>query len=125
VAYLKSKNCPQVPKLKKVKAAAPKIEEPVKIEIPKEMEAPKKKRVAKKKETHTMQDGTVMAGASHPAPTQVAAPAPVAAPAAAPAKKAKRPQSEYNKFMGEQLRAGKTMQQVAAAWKAAKGDAGK
>lgn len=116
-AYLKSKNCPEVPKLKKVKAV--KIEEPVKIEIPKvEMEvpaAPKTKRVVKKKVTAT----------EAPAPVAAPAPAPVAAPAAAPAKegKTKRAPSAYNKFMGEQLRAGKTMQQVAAAWKEQKGSA--
>ena len=127
VAYLKTKNCPEVSKLKKVKTAAPKVEAPIKIEIPTvEMEAPKKKRVAKKKETHTMPDGTVMAGASHPAPAAApaAAPAP-AAPAAAPAKKAKRPPSAYNLFISKAMKGGATMKEAAAAYKAAKGDAAK
>jgi hypothetical protein len=124
VAYLKSKNCPEVPKLKKAKTAAPKIEEPVKIEIPKvEMEAPKTKRVVKKKATHTMPDGSVMAGASHSAPAP-AAPAPAAAPAtASKAGKAKRAPTEYNKFVSAQMKAGKTMKEAAAAYKAQKGSA--
>jgi len=124
VTYLKSKNCPEVPKLKKAKAAAPKIEEPIKIEIPNiEMEAPKKKRVVKKKETHTMPDGTVMAGASHPAPAAAPAAAPAPAPAAAPAKKAKRAPSEYNKFISKHMKEGKSMKEAAALYKAQKGSA--
>jgi len=113
VAYLKTKNCPEVPKLKKVKTAPAKIEEPIQMEIA--AEAPKVvKRVVKKK----------VAAAAAPAPAPVVA-APAAAPvtaAAAPAKaaKTKRAPTAYNLFVSKAMKAGSTMKEAAAAYKAQK-----
>jgi len=134
IKHLKAKKCPEVPKLRKGKGGAkaapkadekPKAEEKVADAKPVQVEqTPKpeikltpeaeeivrtgvKKRVAKPKKTVTV--------------SVPAAPAPAEAPAAKAAAKTKRAPSSYQKFMGEQLRAGKSMKEVAAAWKAQKG----
>jgi hypothetical protein len=110
-AYLKTKNCPELPKLKKVKSAPVKIEEPKVEPMPSHMseEKPKVKKVTKK-----------VSVAEAPAPAPVAAPAP--APVAAPAKagKTKRAPTAYNLFVSKAMKEGKSMKEAAALYKAQK-----
>jgi len=105
IAHLKAKNCPEVPALKKRKEAAPKVESP---KAPTKAEAPKPKKSKSVK-------------IAEPAPVE-AAPAP-APPAATSTEKVKtkRAPSAYNTFVAEQRKAGKSMAEAAAAWKAKKG----
>lgn len=130
VAYLKKKECPEVPNLKKAKPAAPakvtkktaakaevKVEAPaaptVTLAEPEKAVIPKTRRVSRKAKK-------VVAAEPVAAPA-APAPAPVAPAPAAPAGKAKRAPSAYNTFVAEQRKAGKTMAEAAAAWRAKKG----
>jgi len=101
IAHLKTKNCPEVPALKKKKPARAPTPPPAptKAEAPEAPKAKKSKKVAVAPE---------------------AAPAPPAE--TAPAAKAKRAPSAYNTFVAEQRKAGKSMAEAAAAWKAKKGE---
>ena len=118
IAHLKAKNCPEVPALKKKAAPAPapapappSPKAPTKAEA-EAVRAPKPKK--SKKVT-----------VAEPAPV-AAAPTPDAPPAAASTEgKKKRAPSAYNTFVAEQRKAGKSMAEAAAAWKASKVDGGK
>ena len=112
IAHLKAKNCPEVPALKKPKAA-PKPESP---KAPTKAEAEAVRAPKKNKKITVAESAPVAAVAA-------AAPAPAAAPAATSTEtKAKRKPSEYNIFVAEQRKAGKSMAEAAAAWKAKKGE---
>jgi len=115
IAHLKAKNCPEVPALKKRKAdpAPPSPKAPTKAEA-EAVRAPKPKKTKK----------VTMAEPAPVATVAAVAPAPAPAPPAATSTekvKAKRAPSEYNKFVSEQRKAGKSMAEAAAAWKAKKG----
>jgi hypothetical protein len=126
--YLKSKNCPVVEKVKKGKAAAPAPAPPtakVNFVAPRVEHTTDGEQIlhtgiikkARKPRTVAKPE------AAAPPKMETAAAAPVAAPAPAPAPapaKAKRAPSAYNKFIGEQRKAGKSMAEAAAAWKAQK-----
>jgi hypothetical protein len=132
VAYLKSKKCPELPALKRKTAPAasatatkggrkPKLE--VAISQP---AAPVRKTRAKKtvsaadaahadpKLDAPIEPMKFGGNLSHAKPVE-AAPAAAAAP-----KKAKRAPTAYSTFVGEKLKAGMTMKEAAAAWKASK-----
>jgi hypothetical protein len=106
IAHLKAKNCPEVPALKKAKVAPPPA--PTMAEAA-AVRAPKKSKTVKIAES---------------APVEAApAPAPPAATSTEKVKqeKPKRAPSAYNTFVAEQRKAGKSMAEAAAAWKAKKG----
>lgn len=115
VTYLKKKECPEVPNLKKgKKAEAPAPEPKVVLAEPEKAVVPKTRRVSRKvKKSEPAAPAKVEAPA---APVGAAAPA---APAAG--EKKKRAPSAYNTFVAEQRKAGKSMAEAAAAWKAKKG----
>lgn len=108
VAYLKSKNCPEVPSLKKPKTAPPPAPAPASPKAPTKAEAPK----PKKSKSVKIAEAAPVEAAPAPAPS---------APAAVSTEKKKRAPSAYNTFVAEQRKAGKTMKEAAEAWKAKKG----
>jgi hypothetical protein len=119
VKYLKAKGCPDVESLRKAKTeSVAQVEPDMKVAPPTVQanimhtktdakKAPKKEKVAEVK-------ATVVEEVKAPV---IAA----AAPAAASADKPKRELTAYQKFVQEQRKAGKSMTEVAAAWKALKG----
>lgn len=117
IQHLKKKNCPEVPALKKSARVAPapapaaaRAATPAPAPSAPASPLPAKRKIVKK---NTDQPPKVVEEAPAPAPA-------AAAPAAA-AKKAKRAPTPYNIFVGQQLKAGKAMTEVARLWKEKKG----
>lgn len=116
IKHLHEKGCPELPNLKKNvssnKMESPKAPKPraKKTEAPAVVLAPgeEKKVVMPKSKKVTA-----------PAPVAAAPPAP-AAPAPAKSGKTKRAPTAYAKFVGEKMKAGGSMKEAAAAWKAQK-----
>jgi len=114
IAHLKVKNCPEVPALKKRKEAAPKVASPKAPTMAEAaaVRAPKLKKTKKVTVAEPAPVAAVAAAAPAEAPS---------APAATSTEKKKRAPSAYNTFVAEQRKAGKSMAEAAAAWKAKKG----
>lgn len=116
-SYLKSKECPEVPKLKKSAAKEPaKPKENVTFEAP-HVEVTE----AGEQVIHNGIKKTVKRKVAKAEPAAAPSAAAPAAPAAAA--KTKRAPSAWNAFASEHMKAGKSMKEVAAMWKEKKGGA--
>jgi len=124
VKYLKAKGCPDVDTLRKAKTnPTPPVETD---DMDKKLAAPVVEAVSMKSSKTVVRTKKAAAAAVEQPKVEVKAPevkatSSVAAAVAAEASKPKRELTAYQKFIQEQRKAGKSMTEAAAAWKASKG----